>query len=157
MMYLSLVERACSAVRYLSYLTRPAERKMLRITPATPPYVAANVRLCSHCRHARRMAMPYKEEIGCGLYRNVDVVTGRTTFDDALYVRQDEMACGIAGKLFEHLRWEDRLSSDHKDRSRGSSRVENDGGGCNATDDDESCVLTPPPSLPYPPSSSSSS
>lgn len=115
---------------------------MLRITPATPPYVAASVRLCSHCRHARRIAMPYKEEIGCGLYRNVDVVTGRTTFDEALYVRQDEMACGIAGKLFEHLRWEDRLS----DRSRGSRRVENDGRGCNATDDDESCALTPPPS-----------
>jgi len=79
--------------------TRPVA--MIRITPYTPPAVSANVKLCGECRHARRLQNVYKNDIGCALFRNIDVVGGVPVYDLALDARRDENACGMAGRFHE--------------------------------------------------------
>lgn len=79
---------------------------MIRITPDTPPATINGVKLCAHCKHARRdpyraPTYPSKKDVVCTLYKRVDLVTGVPVYDSAYDVRVDEQACGMSGRLFE--------------------------------------------------------
>jgi len=76
---------------------------MLRITPASTgaPRAPSQLRLCIHCRHARKLDVPYSNDLGCNLFKSVNVVTGTEKLDLAIVLRNDSNACGLEGKLFE--------------------------------------------------------
>jgi len=76
---------------------------MLRLTPETPFVVQKNIRYCMACKHARKLNYTYKEEIGCALYKNIDLISGNVMYDSALDVRKDEQKCGIQGHYFSPI------------------------------------------------------
>lgn len=68
------------------------------------------INLCIKCKYfiADRPEYPdFKADNSrygkCGLFGNLDLVTGVTTYDYAKYVRDDFSKCGTSGRLFESI------------------------------------------------------
>lgn len=72
------------------------------------------------CKHARRVVHPYKTDVICTLYADVDLVTGIPVYDSAVNVRRDEQACGIGGKLFAPI--EKKKKKKTRDESNSDTR-----------------------------------
>lgn len=73
---------------------------MLRITPDTSKFIKHDIRICVSCKHARKINAYNKNEVGCTLYKSVDVVYGNVVYDSALDIRRDEQACGMKGHFY---------------------------------------------------------
>lgn len=61
------------------------------------------IRICANCRHARKLHPPYVNDLGCSLFKRVDVVKGNELLDLALDARNDPNSCGIEGRFFESV------------------------------------------------------
>ena len=73
---------------------------MLRITPDTSKFIKHDIRICVSCKHARKINTYNKHDVGCALYKSVDVVYGNVVYDSALDIRRDEQACGMKGNFY---------------------------------------------------------
>jgi len=80
---------------------------MLKVSPALP--APGRIKFCTNCKHARVRMTPSNNEIQCGLYYNIDLVTGEKTYESAHAVRHDPQKCGLHAVHFEGLTRSDNL------------------------------------------------
>ena len=64
--------------------------------------------VCINCKHFIKHWPDYPDEPQdnsnygkCGLFGNLDLITGEATYDYARHVREDSSRCGTSGKFFE--------------------------------------------------------